>query len=159
MPLLMTNALRALAGAMIGLTLGATVAAAQDKPPNMKRIIQLNLQTPDDVETALRRERGPTPPEVSIFSATKLVSNVEILNAQTKVQSSLYGWTWQTCIRATAGNAKVTLAVSVLDQRVVEAHTALSVDRCDDGAYVPLPVKRPKPAPAKTGRLTTTSST
>ena len=56
MPLLTTNALRALAGAMIGLTLCAG-AAAQDKPPNMKRIIQLNLQTPDDVETALRRER------------------------------------------------------------------------------------------------------
>jgi hypothetical protein len=154
----MTNAMRALAGAIIGLTLCAS-AAAQDKPPNMKRIIQLNLQSSDDVETMLRRERGPVPPEISIFTASKLISNVEILNAQTKVQSSLYGWTWQTCIRATAGNAKVTLAVFVLDQRVVEAHTALNVDRCDEGAYVPLPVKRPGPTPAKSGSLTTTSST
>ena len=158
MPLPTTDTMRALAGAIITLTLCAA-AMAQEKPPNMKRIIQLNLQTPDDVETALRRDRGPPPPEVSIFTATKQVSNVEILNSQMKVQSSLYGWTWQTCIRATAGNTKVTLAVFVLDSRVVEAHTALNVDRCDEGSYVPLPVKRPKPTPAKTGRLTATSST
>jgi hypothetical protein len=150
--------MRALAGAMIGLALCAS-AAAQDKPPNMKRIIQLNLQSADDVETTLRRERGPQPPEISIFTVSKEVSNVEILNAQTKVQTNLYGWTWQTCIRATAGATKVTLAVFVLDQRVVEAHTALNVDRCDEGPYVPLPVKRAKPTPAKSGSLTTTSST
>jgi hypothetical protein len=158
MPLPTTTAMRALAGAMTGLALCAP-AAAQDKPPNMKRIIQLNLQSADDVETTLRRERGPQPPEISIFTVSKEVSNVEILNAQTKVQTNLYGWTWQTCIRATAGAAKVTLAVFVLDQRVVEAHTALTVDRCEAGPYVPLPVKRAKPAPAKRGGLTTTSST
>jgi hypothetical protein len=153
-----TTTMHVFAGAMIGLTLSATAAAAQEKPPNMKRIIQLNLQSPDDVETQLRRERGPLPPEVSIFTVTKQVSNVEILNAQTKVQTSLNGWTWQTCIRATLGNAKTTLAVFVVDQRVVEARTALNVDRCDEGSYVPLPVKRAKPTP-KSGRLTTTSST
>jgi hypothetical protein len=158
MPSRTTNTMRAFAGIMIGLTLCAT-AAAQDRPPNMKQIIQLNLQTGDDAETLTRRARGPVPPEVAIFTASKQVSNVEILNSQTKVQNSLYGWTWQTCIRATAGAAKVTLAVFVLEHRVVDVRTALNIDRCDEGTYVPLPVKRPKPPAPKTGSLTTTSST
>jgi hypothetical protein len=160
MSLATTATTRALIGA-IALTLCAA-AAADDAPPNMKRIVQLNLQTPNDVETSLRRERGPPPPEVSIFTASKLVSHVEILDSQMKVQHSLYGWTWQTCIRASVGitNTKVTLAVFVLDHRVVDARTALDVDRCGEGVYVALPVKRPaKPAPAKSGSLTATSST
>jgi hypothetical protein len=152
---------RALAGLTACLTLaGASAAQAQERPPDLRRIVQLNLQTAENVETSLRRDRGPLPREVSIFSGDTPVSNVEILNSQKKVETTRYGWAWQTCIRATARNVKVTLAVFVIEHRVVDARTALGVDRCDEGAYVSLPVKRPaKPVKKSSRDLTATSST
>jgi hypothetical protein len=147
---------------LIGLALAANLAACpaqavtadasgEEAPPNMRAIIAANLQRPDPDPTVPAAYSGAVPGEMTIFPAARHVSDVEISDAARRTLTMLRGWTWQTCLRATVGGKRITLAVFVARNRVVDARTALIADRCDEGNYAPLPVKRPQPRPSTKG--------
>jgi hypothetical protein len=144
---------------LIGLTLAANLiacpanavtasAAGEGAPPNMRAIITANLQRPDPDPEVPTRYSGAVAGEMTIYPAKHTVSDIEVLDAARRTLTMLRGWAWQTCLRATVDGKRATVAIFVARDRVVDVRTALIADRCDEGKYSPLPVKRPQPRPA-----------
>ena len=136
-----------------GLVAGAahaqtTVPPGDQAPPNMRAIIAADLQRPDPDPMVPAAYNGAVPGEMTIFPAKKQVTDVEVLDATRRTLTMLHGWTWQTCLRAKVGGQPMTLAVFVDRNRVIDARSAVLTDRCDEGSYAPLPVKRPQPRPS-----------
>jgi len=99
------------------------------------------------------RERG------GIFQANKKVEHVEISDTIRMVQTNLYGWAWEACIRLTLNNLPATYAVFISDGVVVDARAAIQTDNCGNGNYAPLDVRDERSAPVnraarKTGNKT-----
>ena len=115
--------------------------------PNAAAIIANNLgQHPKTDYTA-------TVPTQLIFPADKRVDHVEMSDLLRPMRTDLYGWAWQTCIRANVEGLPHAYAVFITGDRVVDSRMALAPDQCDQGHYRPLPVVRPglpKPAKGKT---------
>jgi hypothetical protein len=85
-----------------------------------------------------------------IVPANKRVDHVEISDLLRPIRTNLYGWAWQTCIRANVEGRPHAYAVFIEGDRVVDSRMALALDQCDQGQYTPLPVVRPElPKPAK----------
>lgn len=138
----------ALAGNLLASTAHAQTAdAAGGAPPNMRSIIAANLQRPDPDPMVPAAYSGAIKGEMTILPAKRKVSELELSDAARRTLTMLHGWTWQTCLRATVDSKRTTLAVFVAGNHVVDARTALIADRCDEGNYTPLPVKRPQPRP------------
>jgi hypothetical protein len=142
--------------ALVGLALACHLAGAaqaqtadvSEAPPNMRAIIAANLQKPDPDPTVPAAFSGVVPGEMTIFPAKRQVSEVEISDAARRTLTMLHGWTWQTCLRATVGGRRITLAVFVARNHVIDARTALIADRCDEANYAPLSLVRPQPRPS-----------
>ena len=131
-------------------------------PPNFRAVISRNLELSGRTAFESNRDEETYPPRTVIFPADRRVTNVEISDISRKTLTILYGWAWQTCIRATvcywsqalqpitpaavkACETQKTFAIFVAENRVVDARTALVTDQCDKGNYVPLRIKRPVP--------------
>ena len=84
-----------------------------------------------------------------IFPADKKLDHVEISDTIRMVQTNLYGWAWQACIRLNVNNSPTTYAVFISDGVVVDARAAIRPDNCGDGNYAPLEMKDDRPVPAK----------
>ena len=142
----------ALAGNLVtGTARSQTADVAGGAPPNMRAIIAANLQRPDPVPMVPAAYSGAFKGEMTILPAKRKVSDVEISGMARRTLTMLHGWTWQTCLRATVDSKRTKLAVFVAGNHVVDARTALITDRCDEGNYAPLPVKRPQPRPPVKG--------
>jgi len=146
-------------GILIGLALAANLVACPAKaqsangagegaPPNMRAIITANLQRPDPDPEVPAAFSGAVAGEMTIYPASRHVSDVEISDATRRTLTMMRGWAWQTCLRATVADKRETIAVFVARGRVIDARTAVIADRCEEGNYSPLPVKRPQPRPA-----------
>jgi hypothetical protein len=100
-----------------------------------------------------------TVPTRLIVPADKRVDHVEMSDLLRPLRTDLYGWAWQTCIRADVEGLPHAYAVFIEGDRVVDSRMALALDQCDQGHYTPLPVVRPelpKPANGKTTNGKTT---
>jgi hypothetical protein len=132
----------------------AAVAQTSAGPaPNAASIIANNLGRKPKTDYA-----GTVPAQL-IFPASKRVEHVEMSDLLRPVRTDLYGWAWQTCIRANVEGLPHTYAVFIGGDRVVDSRMALAPDQCDQGQYRPLPVVRPdlpKPAKGKTTNGKTT---
>lgn len=144
-----------LAGTANALTANAPGEAA---PPNLRAIITANLQRPDLDPTVPAAYSGAVPGEVAIFPAGRRVSEVEISDAARRTLTMLHGWAWQTCLRAMVNGSRTTLAIFVAQNRVIDVRTALIADRCDQGNYSALPVKRPAPRPSTQAKKSKTAN-
>ena len=151
--------------AFAGLTSNSLQAASDpsvQNPPNFRAVISRNLESSGQATTEPDLEEEIYPPKTVIFPPDRRVTNVEISDIRRRTLTILYGWAWQTCIRATvcfwsqalqqstpaAGKAcetQKTFAIFVTENRVIDARTALVADQCDRGNYVPLRIKRPVP--------------
>lgn len=145
------TAMRMLLSLALAVTLGAGSAGAltanepgNGPPPDLRAIIAANLQKPDPELGDPDDESGGG----AIFPARRRVSEVELSDAARRTLTMRHGWAWQTCMRATVDGRRLTLAVFVAQNRVVEARTALVVDACEQAHYAALPVKRPVPKPS-----------
>lgn len=141
----------ALAAGLAGCT-AAALAVEQPRneaPPNLRSIIAANLQRPDPGLGEPDLDSGPYPREVLIFGAKHRVTDVQLSDAARRTLTMANGWAWQTCLRATVDGKPSSVAVFVAQNRVIQVRTALIVDRCEEGIYTPLPVKRPVPPPDK----------
>ncbi len=126
-------------------------AGAAAPPRNMRALIAANLQRPDPDPTKPAAYSGAVSGETTIFPASRHVSEVEISDAARRTLTMLHGWAWQTCLRAMVDGKRTTVAVFVEQNHVVDVRTALIADRCDEGNYSALAVKRPQPRPALAG--------
>jgi hypothetical protein len=116
-------------------------------PPNAASIIANNLGQHPKMDSA-----GTVPTQL-IFPVNQRVEHVEISDLLRPMRTDLYGWAWQTCIRATVAGRPHAYAVFIGNDRVVASRMALAPDQCDQGSYRPLPVVRPalpKPSQGKT---------
>ena len=148
-------------GVTVGL--GAIVSAARfsatasELPPNFRAIIRANLESvrsPLDLPSAKDQDY---PPEINIFPNNRQVTDVEISKFYQRTQTILYGWAWQTCMRATvcwtvrdapkeplrlACLKHNTFAIFIEQSRVVSARSAIVADHCDQENYVSLKIRR-----------------
>jgi hypothetical protein len=135
---------------LIGLTLSAalsgcaTNSAVVDAPnigpvPNFESIIADNLRA--------RPKTGDAPPVQGqlIFTANKHVDKVEISDLRRTLRTDLYGWAWQTCIRASVEGVQHSYAVFVAENRVIDSRMALEPDQCDQRHYTPLKIAQAEP--------------
>jgi len=141
----------ALAAGLAGCTASALAVEQprNEAPPNLRAIIAANLQKPDPGLGEPDPNTGPYPREVQIFGAKHRVTDVQLSDAARRTLTMANGWAWQTCLRATVDRKPSSIAVFVAQNRVIQVRTALIVDRCEQGNYTPLPVKRPVPPPDK----------
>ena len=105
--------------------------------PNYRAIIAKSLRVKDKftVETTeipYFTSRG------GIFPATAKIDHVEAADTIRMVQTNFYGWAWQTCIRLNLNGKPVTYAVFISEGRVVDARSAIVVDKCERDHYAPL---------------------
>lgn len=144
-----------------------TAQLAEEMPPDFRAIILANIKYFPSAMSELHHTNDSYPQEVKIFPGIRRVTNVELSNIQRRTFTNLYGWAWQTCIRTVLCSepprrmhgparpqesflpndfctAPKTIAVFVVDKRVVDSRTALVVDQCDNGNYAPLQIKKPK---------------
>jgi hypothetical protein len=150
--------------AVAGLTTSSSQASdpSIQAPPNFRAVISANLEFSDHSTIESDRENEIYPPTTVIFPTDRRVTNVELSDIRRRTLTNLYGWAWQTCIRATvcfwaqalhpitpaarkACEAQKTFAIFVVENRVIDARTALVTDQCDNGNYVSLRIKRPVP--------------
>ena len=89
------------------------------------------------------RDRG------GIFPANTKLDHVEISDTIRMVQTNLYGWAWEACIRLNVNNLPATYAVFISDGVVVDARLAILPDSCEDGNYAPLEMRDERTVPAK----------
>jgi hypothetical protein len=130
-------------GLAIGVGIGASISPyslaqkiSGSATPNIRAIIAANLESRDDVASALRRERSPFPHETLIFPPDRRVTSVEVSDMPQLTQTNFYGWAWRTCIRATVDDERDTFAIFILENRVIDARTAVIIDQCDKGNFV-----------------------
>jgi hypothetical protein len=119
-------------------------ALTQAPAPNYRAIIAKSLKAkpgfydPRDPryvgESTYFTDRG------GIFLEDKNIENVEVSDAIRMVQTNVFGWAWETCIRLNVANSPATYAVFISDGRVVDARAANPTDNCD-GNYAPLEIK------------------
>jgi hypothetical protein len=76
-----------------------------------------------------------------IFLEDKNIENVEVSDAIRMVQTNLFGWARETCVRLNVNNSPATYAVFISDGRVVDARAANPTDNCEGGNYAPLEIK------------------
>ena len=88
------------------------------------------------------RDRG------GIFPADKKLDHVEISDTIRMVQTNLYGWAWEACIRLNVNNSPATYAVFISDGVVVDARAAILPDNCGNGNYAPLDMRDERTVPA-----------
>lgn len=89
------------------------------------------------------RDRG------GIFQADKKIDHVEISDTIRMVQTNLYGWAWEVCIRLNLNNLPATYAVFISDGVVVDARAAILTDNCGNGNYAPLDIKDERRVPVQ----------
>ena len=132
----------------------AVVAQTSAGPaPNPARIIADNLGRHPNMKYT-----GTVPTQL-IFPADKRVDHVEMSDMLRQIRTDLYGWAWQTCIRANVEGRSHAYAVFVEGDRVVDSRMALALDQCDQGHYTPLPVVRPEPPKPAKGKPTNGKTT
>ena len=73
-----------------------------------------------------------------IFPVTAKIDHVEAAGTIRMVQTSYYGWAWQTCIRLNLNDKPSTYAVFISEGRVVDARSAVAIDKCEGEHYAPL---------------------
>ena len=73
-----------------------------------------------------------------IFPASAKIDHVEAADTIRMVQTNYYGWAWQTCIRLNLNGKPATYAVFISDGRVVDARSAIAIDKCERERYAPL---------------------
>ena len=121
----------------------------QGPAPNYRTIIAKSLTAKTELDSSnlsspnYFRDRG------GIFLADKNLDHVEISDTIRMVQTSLYGWAWETCIRLNVNNSPATYAVFISEGVVVDARTAIPPDNCGDGNYAPLEMRDERTVPAK----------
>ena len=124
----------------------------QGPAPNYRTIIAKSL-------TAKTESPGSSPDYFrdrgGIFPADKRLDHVEISDTIRMVQTNLYGWAWEACIRLNVNTAPATYAVFISDGVVVDARAAIRPDNCEDGNYAPLEIRDERTVPAKrtTGKI------
>jgi hypothetical protein len=109
----------------------------QSAAPNYRAIIAKSLHV---------KEKFATEPEAipyftsrrGIFPASAKLDHVEAADTIRMVQTNYFGWAWQTCIRLNLNGKPVTYAVFISDGRVVDARSAIVVDKCEREHFTPL---------------------
>ena len=76
-----------------------------------------------------------------IFQPDKKIDHVEISDTIRKVQTNIYSWAWEACVRLNVNNSLATYAVFIIDERVVDARAANPTDNCEGGNYAPLDIR------------------
>ena len=123
----------------------------QGSPPNYRAIIAKNLIakrssptggfSPSNEIFYFRNREG-------IFQADIKIDHVEISDTIRMVQTNLYGWAWEACIRLNVNNSPVTYAVFISDGGIVDARAAVLTDNCGSDNYAPLDVRDARVVPA-----------
>ena len=100
----------------------------QGSTPNYRTIIAKSLTAKTELDRSKLsrpessdyfRDRG------GIFPADKKLGHVEISDTIRMVQTNLYGWAWEACIRLNVNNSPATYAVFISDGVVVDARAAI----------------------------------
>lgn len=107
----------------------------QQPTPNYRAIIARSLRVKDKYgQTGLEHftNRG------GIFKDNARIEHVEIADSIHMVQTNFYGWAWQTCIRLDLNGSRAVYAVFIAGNSVVDARTAVAIDRCERSNFVPL---------------------
>jgi hypothetical protein len=118
----------------------------QGPAPNYRTIIAKSLTAKAELPGSSPdyfKDRG------GIFPADKKLDHVEISDTIRMVQTNLYGWAWEACIRLNVNNSPATYAVFISDGVVVDARAAIRPDNCGDGNYAPLEIREERTVPAK----------
>jgi hypothetical protein len=110
------------------MTLYVSGAISDETAPDIQRIILNNIAHFDPIEASLRADKGEDPPEIGLPLKE---SKLEFSNMNRLVQTNLFGRAWQTCVRTVRGKNIRTLAVFVVQNRVIEVRTAIIPDGCD----------------------------
>ena len=118
----------------------------QGPAPNYRTIIAKSLTAKTELPGSSPdyfRDRG------GIFPADKKLDHIEISDTIRMVQTNLYGWAWEACIRLNVNTSPATYAVFISDRVVVDARAAIRADNCGDGNYAPLEIRDERTVPAK----------
>jgi hypothetical protein len=120
---------------------GAAQGAPHGPPlapvPNYRAIIVKSLR--------VKEKYGAEPEAIpyftsrrGIFPASAKIDHVEAADTIKMVQTNYFGWAWQTCIRLNINGKPVTYAVFISEGRVVDARSAIVIDKCETERYAPL---------------------
>lgn len=138
---------------ILALTIGAARGqTGGERPPDVRAVILSNLKKSDSASDQDARLNGPYPREQLIVPAGRAVDGVEVADGARQTLTNLYGWAWQTCMRANVGGVRYTYAVFIASNRVIDVRGALLPDRCDEAKYAALPFSRAQVAPPKAGK-------
>jgi hypothetical protein len=125
----------------------------QGPTPNYRTIIAKSLTAKTELDRSKLSSPESSPDYFrdrgGIFPADKKLDHVEISETIRMVQTSLYGWAWEACIRLNVNNSPATYAVFISDGVVVDARAAILPDNCGDGNYAPLEMRDERTVPAK----------
>jgi hypothetical protein len=125
----------------------------QGPTPNYRTIIAKSLTAKTELDRSKLSSPESSPDYFrdrgGIFPADKKLDHVEISETISMVQTSLYGWAWEACIRLNVNNSPATYAVFISDGVVVDARAAILPDNCGDGNYAPLEMRDERTVPAK----------
>jgi hypothetical protein len=116
----------------------ANAVPPQQPVPDYRTIIAGSLKAKDEYRDGSEGEIGYFRIRGGIFAAKARLDHVEVSDAVRMVQTNFHGWVWQTCLRLNLNGRPVTYAVFISDGRVVDARSAVAVDRCDRAHYAPL---------------------
>jgi hypothetical protein len=125
----------------------------QGPTPNYRTIIAKSLTAKTELDRSKLLSPDSSPDYFrdrgGIFPADKKLDHVEISDTIRMVQTNLYGWAWEACIRLNVNNSPATYAVFISDGLVVDARVAILPDNCGDGKYAPLEMRDERTVPAK----------
>jgi len=129
----------------------------QGTAPSYRTIIAKSLTAKTELDPSKLPSPGSSPGSSrdyfkdrgGIFPADQKLDHVEISDTIRMVQTNLYGWAWEACIRLNVNNSPATYAVFISDGVVVDARVAILPDNCGDGNYAPLEMRDERTVPAK----------
>ena len=127
-----------LASASLPAAAQTRAGARAERIPDYRGIIARHLRAKKDIFAENEGLMTYFKTRGGIFDSNAKIARVEVADSIERVQTAYHGWTWEACMRLDLNGQARTYAVFILDGNIVDARSAVAIDKCDGKSYSPL---------------------